>query len=96
MKVMICSSDNCATSGAFLCMFELCRYMKNENIEILVILPSNGTGTELLKKHNINYKIVKSYSWVMPINGGIIKRPMPVSAIFEFKIIVRGGKVYAA
>ena len=74
MMVMICSSDNCATSGAFLCMFELCRYMKNENIEILVILPSNGTGTELLKKHNINYKIVKSYSWVMPINGGIIKR----------------------
>ena len=74
MKIMICSSDNCATSGAFLCLVELCRYMQKKNAEILVILPSVGTGTELLEKYNINYKIVKSYAWVTPIDGGIIKK----------------------
>ncbi|WP_288761154.1 glycosyltransferase family 4 protein [uncultured Veillonella sp.] len=87
MNIMICSSDNCATSGAFLCMLEMCRYIQNKT-NLLVILPCEGSGSNLLQKYNIPYKIIRSYPWVTPINGGAIKKIKSyIKAIVNYKAV---------
>ena len=65
MKVVFFATDNSASSGAFLCLYNLVSILKeNYGLEATVILPKNGSGTELLKHGNIEYKIVRSTTWV--------------------------------
>ncbi len=65
MNVLFISSDNNKTSGAFLCLVELNRYiLENTDIKTLIILPKHGDGVELLDKYNIPYHLISSFSWI--------------------------------
>lgn len=65
MKVLFISSDNNKTSGAFLCLVELNRYLREKyHIDTLVIIPKKGDGVQLLKKYSIPYRLIPSYSWI--------------------------------
>lgn len=69
MKIMFISSDNAQGSGAFRSMVALANILKKKySAEIEVIVPAEGDGSELLKKNDIKYKTIKSYSWITSIN----------------------------
>ena len=73
MKILFISSDNNKTSGAFLCLVELNRYLREVyNVDTFVIIPKQGDGVQLLDKYHIPYKIIPSYSWIT-YNGYSIK-----------------------
>lgn len=65
MKLLFISSDNNRTSGAFLCLAELARCLRERHgVESLVVLPKKGDGAALLDRYGIPYRYVPSYSWV--------------------------------
>lgn len=69
MKVMIISSDNNPTSGAFLSEVKLCQNLvENYKHDVMVVLPRSGKGCELLNEIHIPHIIVKSYDWVVPLS----------------------------
>ena len=60
MKVMIISSDNNPTSGAFLSEVKLCQNLvENYKHDVMVVLPRSGKGCELLNEIHIPHIIVK-------------------------------------
>ena len=64
--VLFIPSDNAASSGAFLCMFEMCKLLRDDyGYEPIVVLRTDGTGTDLLDRSNIKYIFRKSYNWVI-------------------------------
>lgn len=68
-NLLYISSDNRASSGAFLSMVKLCSLLqKKYNINIHIILPSKGDGTPLLEKNGLKYTIIRSEDWIIP-NG---------------------------
>lgn len=70
IKLLYCPSDNYALSGAFLSMVTLCKLLKeNFNVEPIIILPKKGSGTDLLKKAKLKYKIIESEDWILPIGS---------------------------
>lgn len=65
MKILFVSSDNNKTSGAFLCLVELNRYLREKyHIDTLVVIPKKGDGIQLLEKYDIPYRFIPSYSWI--------------------------------
>ncbi len=67
INLLYCSSDNYNASGAFLCLVSLCKYLKEKfDINVKIILPRDGSGTQLLIDNNLQYKIIKSTDWVIP------------------------------
>lgn len=65
MNILLVASDNNKTSGAFLCLVELALNLeKLYNHRVVVVVPKNGDGVELLKLHQIPYYCVYSFSWV--------------------------------
>jgi len=69
MKVLFIASDNNSSSGAFISMVTLNVYLNREfQVETMVILPREGTGTALLEESKIPYQIIESYDWIMPKN----------------------------
>ena len=60
--VLFISSDNNYTSGAFLCMVDLCKGMICKGIKPLVVLPAYGNAEKLLQDNNIEYVFVRSRS----------------------------------
>lgn len=69
MNVLMVASDNNPASGAFLSMVKLCELLKEKfNNNVIVVLPKEGKGEQLLLEKNIRYYIVKSYDWVISIH----------------------------
>ena len=65
MRVLLVSSDNNKSSGAFICLVELAKMLQvSYRTYVLVILPKPGDGAELLEKYNITYIYIYSFSWV--------------------------------
>ncbi len=65
MKILMVASDNYRFSGAFLCLVRLAVHLKYDlNNEVRVVVPFEGTGTELLKENDIDYDMVYSPNWV--------------------------------
>lgn len=64
MNILLVSSDNNKTSGAFLCLVELARQLQEQH-QVIVILPKNGDGESLLNTYRIQYMIVPMLSWVI-------------------------------
>lgn len=104
MKVLFISSDNNKTSGAFLCLVELNRYiLDNTDIKTLIILPKHGDGVELLDKYNIPYRLIPSFSWITYKGKGlkaiaktIFKSLMVIYnmyAIIKIRLLIRNEKI---
>lgn len=66
-NILFVASDNAKTSGAFLCMVKLCELLRDEhNCNVIVVLPGDGDGKELLDAAGIKNYIVKSCTWAVP------------------------------
>lgn len=91
MKILLISSDNNRTSGAFLCLVELAnnlRYYYQANV--LVVLPKRGDGEVVLDELAIPHVYIPSFSWISYEGYGI-------KAILKygFKQIMRLFNLYA-
>lgn len=58
--ILFMASDNNYTSGAFLCMVDLCIEMINRGIRPLVVLPCYGNAEQLLIEKHIDYTYIQS------------------------------------
>ena len=69
LNVLFVPSDNNRTSGAFLSMANLIVNMKNKyDVNELLILPNKGNGDDILKSFGINYQLIESRDWVVPLS----------------------------
>ena len=69
MNIMFIASDNCRTSGAFLSMTALAGLLKEKyGHNILVVLPYEGNGKELLDNAGIENVLIRSYDWTVPLS----------------------------
>ncbi|SEW09211.1 glycosyltransferase family 4 protein [[Clostridium] fimetarium] len=83
-KIMFMASDNSITSGAFLCMVELCISLKQYGVEVIVILPCYGNGEILLKKAEICYTYLLSTHWGYEISR---EHDYFYKSIFKYKLL---------
>ncbi len=75
MKILFFASDNSKTSGAFLCMVELCReYQKRPDMEPMVVLPYEGDGKPLLDALGVRTRVIKSCTWAIPMEWSLPQR----------------------
>ena len=66
LRILFTPSDNNRTSGAFLCMVNLCSRLQSKyGAETLVVLPYQGNGTPLLEERAIPYVLIPSADWIM-------------------------------
>lgn len=63
------ASDNNSASGAFLCLTDLNRELKDNGISTAVILPGYGDGEEILKEKGIAYTYILSEDWLIRENN---------------------------
>lgn len=69
LNVLLIASDNNKTSGAFLSMSNLCVYLRDKyGVNVSVIVPMEGHGIEVLDTLNINYELIQSRDWVVPLS----------------------------
>lgn len=67
-RVLFIPSDNSASSGAFRSMSVLAGLLQREyGVEVLVALPTQGTGAELLAQEGIPHFALSSFDWTIPI-----------------------------
>lgn len=68
-NVLFIPSDNSRTSGAFLSMANLIVNLREKyGLNIFVILPNEGHGYEVLDSMNIDYCLIDSKDWVIPLS----------------------------
>lgn len=60
--ILFMSSDNNYTSGAFLCLVDLCMEMMSGGIKPLVVLPCYGNAEQLLGDKHIDFTYIQSGS----------------------------------
>ena len=86
IKVVFFPTDNNASSGAFISMTVLNEYLNKEfGVDTKIILPKEGTGTKLLEERNLNYKIIRSYDWLVPI---VLKNSFRIKCVFFLKRVL--------
>lgn len=72
MRILLVSSDNYSGSGAFLSMAKLAQLLKDHyEADIMVVLPYEGSGTQLLVDYGVPFLYVHSYDWICHINHDI-------------------------
>lgn len=85
MKILYFSSDNNKTSGAFICMVQQIRILKQKyGVDSQVVLPFDGDGKELLEEYQIPWHIIKSKHWIVKKNQSVTER-----AIINLKMTVK-------
>lgn len=63
IRILLMASDNSPTSGAFLCMAELCSRLMESGAAVLAVLPKDGQGAALLERRGIPYAYVMAQDW---------------------------------
>lgn len=70
INLLYISSDNNASSGAFLSMVKLCSLLQEKfDVNPYIILPYAGNGQKLLEDNNLQYEIIRSEDWIVPVNA---------------------------
>ena len=68
-NILLVSSDNNKTSGAFLSMANLALNLKNKyHLGVKILLPYDSHGKEVLNSLNLEYDIIPSEDWVIPLS----------------------------
>lgn len=102
MNVLFISSDNAKTSGAFLCMAELCRQLQDKYaVNVKVVLPYDGDGQAILNSLGINSVIIKSCTWAVPIEWNTFEKIKykfkmciyNIPAIHKIRKLIRNDKI---
>ncbi len=106
MNILFTPSDNDRYHGAFLSMAKLAFIMQKEyGYNVLVVLPYEGDGKELLDSYGIRSVVIRSYDWVIPITKQgnpktilkqIAKSILNFRAIRRIKQIIRTEKIDVA
>ena len=77
MNILFTPSDNNRASGAFLSMVALAALLQRRHgHRVLVALPYQGDGAELLQREGIRSVLVPSYTWTARLAD--MRRPGPV------------------
>ncbi len=64
-RVLFISAGCNEKSGAFLSMAVLISLLQEKhNTDCLVVLPKHGSGERILKKYNIEYIVIRAFSWI--------------------------------
>ena len=85
MKILFIASDNDIGSGAFRSMAKLVELLKKDyNVEILVVLPYQGSGKKILDTYGIDSIYIESYDWI--VSSSII-RPKQIVKIIKGVIL---------
>lgn len=96
MKVALIASDNNASSGAFLSMTNLAIQLNQLGVETLIVIPPDGMfvgpgdGEALLKQYKLNYKVMPSLTWIIPMEF----QKTILTTLGQLKYIFR-NKIYA-
>ncbi len=101
IQLLYIASDNNASSGAFLSMVKLCALLKqNYDVTPYVILPCNGDGAQLLEDSGLEYEIIRSEDWIIPINCSFkfylkkLKKSLKnILAVFKIIQIIKKRKI---
>ena len=68
-SIAFVASDNNRSSGAFISMSVLARILENEHhCKVTIYTPKKGSGTNLLRKYDLEEKQIDSYDWVVPLH----------------------------
>ena len=86
--VLLMSSDNNYTSGAFLCMVDLCLGMMDRGIKPIVVLPGYGNAEQMLKEHHIEYVFVQSRSGLGDIDEDSEEPTMDSVTIQDIEMLI--------
>lgn len=82
MNVLLVSSDNSKSSGAFLSMVQLARLLKDEyRCNVYVMIQRKGNGTELLERNGIPFFYNRAFNWIISID-----QEKNLSFLFQKKI----------
>ena len=69
MNVLLVSSDNSKSSGAFLSMIQLARLLKdNYKCNVCVMIPRKGNGAELIERNGISFFYNRAYNWIISMD----------------------------
>lgn len=70
-KVILVSSDNSRTSGAFRSMTTLATILRDEfNMNVLVVLPwPKGTGASYLRENGVKFTSIESSDWIVKMDA---------------------------
>ncbi len=101
IKLLYIASDNNASSGAFLSMVKLCALLKKKyNVEPYIILPCSGDGIQLLVDNGLDYEIIRSEDWIIPIDCSLkfylwkLKKSLKnIIAVFKIAQIIKNRKI---
>ncbi len=101
IQLLYIASDNNASSGAFLSMVRLCALLKqNYDVNPYIILPCNGDGTQLLVDNDLDYEIIRSEDWIIPIDCSLkfylrkLKKSLKnIIAVFKIAQIIKKRKI---
>lgn len=63
IDILFMASDNNCSSGAFLCMCDLCAELKRYGISSLVVLPQYGNGEQALTEREVEFTYILSEHW---------------------------------
>lgn len=81
LNILLISSDNVKSSGAFLCMHEIAKSLKdNYGDTVSVVLPYKGNGQEMLENSHIDYTVVRSYD-------AVYKYGTPKNLVYYFELV---------
>lgn len=69
IDILFMASDNNCSSGAFLCMVDLNCELNKRGVSTLVVLPTYGSGEELLQTNHIDYTYILSEDWLVKDDG---------------------------
>lgn len=103
MNVLLAASDNNRDHGAFLSMMKLAELLeKKHKHRVVIVVPYEGNGTELIKAGGFRYYIIPSYNWVIQLKeaGNIkvsikaaIKRLCNTGSIYRISRIIKEEKI---
>lgn len=92
-NILMVASDNNLDSGAFRSMVHLCELLNaSREYKIIVVLPKKGNGVSLLKEKNIEYVVIRSYSWVVNIkekDKAYVKVLMSIKQLLNYIAVFR-------
>lgn len=88
IDVLLMSSDNYRTSGAFLCAATMCEEMNRLGVRMVMLLPEYGNGEELLEDKGIPYAYFPLKNWCKRIGDKKVTLPDQDDAIKELSELI--------
>ena len=103
LNILLAASDNNRDHGAFLSMMKLAELLEKEHgHRVVIVVPYEGSGTELIRAAGFRYYIVRSHDWIVSLQeaGSVItaaketvRRLWNIGAVSRISKIIREEKI---